>query len=100
MTLYHGTSSPRWASIQRDGVLRVAPFGDQCISLTDSREVADYFAANACSGDEGGSPVILTVNADGLNAAPFVSAVWDDCSWERETACWEDIPLDRVEVVQ
>ena len=94
MTLYHGTSADRWASIQRDGVLRCAPYGDQHVSLTDCSKVARYFADVSADCD-GCEAVILTVDAAGLPTEPFVSEVFPDCEWERETACLVDIPADR-----
>jgi hypothetical protein len=103
--LYHGTSSRRWNAIRKQGILRKAELGDQCVSLTDDYRVARYFADNACSGDEamgrpGSKPVILKIDVSGLDAHPHSSAVWGEglCDWERETACWEDVPLDRVSV--
>lgn len=101
LSLYHGTSSVRWNAARKSGVLRRAPFGDTCVSMTDDYRVARYFADMACSSEEGGKPVILRVDATGLDARPFSSQVWEglDCDWERETACWEDVPIDRVAVV-
>lgn len=101
--LYHGTSSVRWNAVRRDGVLRRAPFGDQCVSLTDDIHVARYFARNACCSEEGGEPVVLAVDVADLDAEPFVSGVWGEdhsCEWENETACWEDVPLSRVTLVE
>lgn len=95
MTLYHGTSVKRWDSIQSDGVLKKAPYGDQHVSLTDDPKVAAYFAELAADCDECDG-VILAVDADGLETEPFVSNAFEDCEWERETACLEDIPLARV----
>lgn len=99
--LYHGTSSVRWDAVRREGMLRTAPFGDQCVSLTDDVHVARYFAQNACASEEGGRPVVLVVDAEGLDAEPFVSGVWGEdhsCEWESETACWEDVPIHRITV--
>lgn len=101
--LYHGTSSVRWDAVRREGVLRRAPFGDQCVSLTDDIHVARYFARNACASEEGGRPVVLAVDVEGLDAEPFVSGVWGadhSCEWESETACWEDVPLSRITLVE
>jgi RNA:NAD 2'-phosphotransferase (TPT1/KptA family) len=93
--LYHGTSSKRWESIQADGILRKAPYGDQHVSLTDTIGVARYFAELAADCDEC-EAVVLSVDAEGLNTEPFVSNAFEECEWERETACLEDIPLSRV----
>lgn len=93
--LYHGTSRKRWESIQTDGVLRMAPYGDQHVSLTDTIGVARYFAELAADCD-GCSAIILLVDANGLQTEQFVSNAFEDCGWERETACLEDIPLARV----
>ena len=96
--LYHGTSAARWASIQRDGIIRKAPFGDQGVSLTDLPSVASYFARLAADCD-GCEPVILSVDPDelaalGLPLEHFTSNVWGpgECDWERETMCWAYIP--------
>lgn len=103
--LYHGTTSTRWSGMQADGVLRRAPLGDLCVSLTDDYRVARYFAENSCSAEaaEGVSsdPVVLLVDVTGLDARPHSSAVWGEgeCTWERETACWEDVPISRVSPV-
>jgi len=97
-TLFHGTSAARWASIQRDGIIRKAPFGDQGVSLTDLLSIASYFARLAAECD-GCEPVILSVDADelaalGLSLERFTSDVWGpgECDWESETMCWADIP--------
>lgn len=97
VTFYHGTCEIRWQSIQRDGWLKCAPYGDQHVSLTDCPKVARYFADLAADCDQC-EPVILGVDASGLQTEPFVSAVWEGCEWERETACLEDIPLSRLRV--
>lgn len=101
--LYHGTSSVRWDAVRRDGVLRKAPFGDLCVSLTDDIHVARYFAINACAAEDGGEPVVLAIDVEGLDARPYVSEVWGaehSCEWESETACWDDVPLDRITIVE
>lgn len=96
--LFHGTSSELWKAIKEEGFLKRAPVGDQCVSLTSDYKVARYFAEMSCKGDAGGTPIILKVNAEGLNAQPFSSKVWGEgeCDWEAEIACWEDIPLSRI----
>src|SRR3954449_9824298 len=40
--LFHGTSTPRWQSIQQDGALRLPSSGYRKISLTTDRSVAEY----------------------------------------------------------
>jgi hypothetical protein len=105
--LYHGTTARRWRMIRREGVLRRAPFGDTCVSLTDDYRVARHFADNSCSAeiadgdDPKAKPVVLRVDASGLRTEAFSSATWGEgvCDWERETACWEDVPLHRVAAV-
>lgn len=99
--LMHGTSSTHWDSIRQDGVLRRATLGDLCVSLTDDVHVARYHAANCCSWS-GGTPVVLIVDVEGLDARPHSSSVWGDggCDWEREIACWDDVPLERITVLE
>lgn len=99
--LMHGTSSTHWDAIRSDGVLRRATCGDLCVSLTDDVHVARYHAANCCSWS-GGTPIVLVVDVDGLDARPHSSAVWGEggCDWERETACWDDVPIERISVLE
>jgi hypothetical protein len=101
--LYHGTSRARLLSILHDGVIRVAPTGVRCVSLTDSFDVARYFAGIAaqCDLDEGrgdGEAVIVFIAADRVDAQPFSDPVWGDgeCDWERERAVWSDVPADVI----
>lgn len=96
--LYHGTSSVRWRSIQADGLLKTAPYGDRHVSLTDDLEVARYWTRMACLSEEGGTPVVLKVDVDGLPTQAFSSQVWGEgaCDWESETACMVDIPVERI----
>lgn len=98
--LYHGTSSVRWRSIKADGLLKRAPYGDLHVSLTDDLEVARYWTMIACSSEEGGTPVILKVDATGLPTEAFSSLVWGEgaCDWESETACMADVSVDRIVV--
>lgn len=102
--LYHGTSAKRWELIKGDRTLRVAPYGVQGVSMTDSREVAAYFADLAADCDCC-APVVLRVDAsaliaDGFELEPFEDGVWgeEECAWERETVCWRDIPITYVSV--
>ncbi len=98
--LFHGTSSTRWASIQKDHTLKVAPFGDRHVSLTDDIEVARYWTRMACSADPGSTPVVLRIDTRGLPTERFSSEVWGEgeCDWESETACLVDVPIDRIVV--
>lgn len=97
--LWHGTSLDRAAKIMRDGELRVARFGVEAVSMTDDPMVALYFAKLAADTDRG-TPVILAIDAaqlraDGFELEPFEDDVWGDgqCAWERETVCWQNIPV-------
>ena len=108
--LYHGTSTYRLNSIQRENCLRLSPCGDPKVSLTTDRAVAEYFACNAVFADrhdhpgEESQPVILALDGDGLDELlydlePFSDDIWGEgkCDWEKEIACWDDIdPLDEV----
>jgi hypothetical protein len=90
--------------------LRRPTFGDQKISLTTERSVAEYFACNAVFGDkrnypdEESSPVVLVLDGEGLladnyNLVPFSDPYWGDgeSDWENEIECWDDIePLEEV----
>ena len=108
--LYHGTTSRRLRDILRENRLRLPQAGDQKISLTTERSVAEYFASNAVFGDhrshpdEESKPVLLLLDGAGLLALhyeleSFSDPIWGDgeCDWENEIACWTDIdPLDEV----
>ena len=108
--LYHGTSTYRLKEILRENRLLLPPAGDQKISLTTERSVAEYFACNAVFGDHQGhpdeesKPVLLVLDGAGLLALQyelerFSDPIWGDgeCDWENEIACWTDIdPLDEV----
>src|SRR3954471_2870455 len=52
--LFHGTSTPRWLSIQQDGALRLPSSGYRKISLTTDRSVAEYWAKLASIVDRKG----------------------------------------------
>lgn len=95
--LYHGTSVKRWESIQRDGVLRIAPYGDQHVSLTTSVSVARHFAELAAECDDCAA-IVLMVDERDVQAEPFSSDVWGEgeCDWEKERACFDDIPLAKI----
>jgi hypothetical protein len=49
--LYHGTTTYRLRSILKDGRLSRQGIGEQKISLTTERSVADYFSNVALHGD-------------------------------------------------
>lgn len=106
MTLYHGTSWARWQSIQKDGVLKIAPSGVEGVSMTPDMEVATYFAELAADADES-ETVILTLDRaaleeGGFEVEDFVDDVWDEeegegaCEWEQEVICWSDIPASFI----
>ena len=112
--LYHGTSTIRLQSILNESRLRRAGSGDEKISLTTERSVAEYFACNAAHADrdkrnrvqggENSTGVVLILDGEGrlalnYNLNPFSDAVWGEgeCDWENEIECWDDIePLDEV----
>jgi hypothetical protein len=109
--LYHGTSTARLACILKDGGLRKPTWGDQKLSLTTERSVAEYFACNAVFGDkhdpgrgaarnEESNPVVLVVDGEGLLELNYDLSAFNDqgeCDCENEIACWDDIePLDEV----
>jgi hypothetical protein len=106
--LFHGTSTPRWRSIQRDGRLRFPTSGDPKISFTTDLGVANYWADLAAWTDQkegrGDGPcVILVLSCADLDASghwltEFSDDVWGEgeCDWELEVACWSDIELARV----
>ena len=108
--LFHGTSTPRWRSIQQDGVLRLPTSGDLKISLTTDLGVAKYWADLAVWTDRrdrlgDGPSVILTLSHSELDAAghwltEFSDDVWGEgeCDWEQEIACWSDIEISQVAI--
>lgn len=87
----------RWQSILRDGLLRASKVGDKHVSLTTDPSVAKYFA-DLASRDDDSEPIILAVDVGGLPIEPFSSSVWGagKCDWEKEIACLEDVPTDRI----
>jgi hypothetical protein len=106
--LFHGTSTPRWRSIQQSGVLRLPTSGDLKISLTTDRGVAEYFADLAAwtdrtdrLGDGPGVIIVLSrsaLEASGHRLTEFRDDFWGDgeCDWEEELACWSDIDISQV----
>jgi len=110
--LFHGTSTPRWQSIQQDGALRLPSSGYRKISLTTDRSVAEYWAKLAPIVDrkEGrgdGPGVILVLSHSALETGghwltEFSDDVWGagECDWEREVACWSEIDIAQVMVAQ
>jgi hypothetical protein len=93
--LYHGTSTARLKRILEEGRLTRQGIGEQKISLTTERSVAEYFACNAVFGDthdhpeEESSPVVLVLDGEALlalnyNLVPFSDTYWGEgeCDWE------------------
>lgn len=104
--LYHGTSETRFSSIMIEGVVRCAPYGIRCVSLSPNIEVAKYFAQLAADTDDC-DPIILRVARVRLESAGYdldeiSDDVWGDgeCDWEEEVACWNDIPVEMFSVVE
>ena len=112
--LYHGTTTYRLRSILRDGRLTRSSIGEQKISLTTERSVADYFSNVALHGDKHDHPseesaaVILVIDGEKLLALGYKLVPFSDtyhgpgkCDWENEIACWDrDIErLDEVLIV-
>lgn len=109
--LYHGTTTYRLKSILKDDRLTRPGIGDQKISLTTERSVAEYFSNVALHGDKHDHPsvesaaVILVIDGEkllafGYNLLPFSDTNYGPgkCDWENEIACWDrDIEhLDEV----
>jgi hypothetical protein len=109
--LYHGTTTYRLRSILKDGRLSRQGIGEQKISLTTERSVADYFSNVALHGDKHDHPdeestaVILVIDGEKLLALGYKLVPFSDtyhgpgkCDWENEIACWDrDIEhLDEV----
>src|SRR5690242_88210 len=73
--LYHGTSTHRLKKILAEDRLRRAPMGDEWVSLTTERSVAEHFAEMAVCGDQDdrapvpimeSDPVVLVVDGEAL----------------------------------
>ena len=105
--LFHGTSTYRLKQILRENRLRLPQVGDEKISLTTERSVAEYFACNAVFGDrhdhpdEESHPVVLVLDGEGLVALLYelegYTGGGEEYVWENEIGCWSDIdPLDEV----
>jgi hypothetical protein len=109
--LYHGTTTYRLKSILKDGRLSRQGIGEQKISLTTERSVADYFSNVALHGDKHDHPdeestaVTLVIDGEKLLALGYKLVPFSDtyhgpgkCDWENEIACWDrDIEhLDEV----
>ena len=83
--LFHGTSTPRWRSIQQDGRLRLPTSGDRKISLTTDRSVAEYWADLAAwtdrrdrLGDGPGVTLVLSHSALETLLRPFNASTAGD----------------------
>ena len=101
--LYHGTSQARRESILRDGMIRRAQSGPAKVALTNSVDVAAYWAALAADTDRqdgrgDGAAVVLCVDADQVSAEVYSDPIWGDgeCDWEREVAVWGDVPCSAI----
>jgi hypothetical protein len=55
--LFHGTSTYRLKEILRENRLRLPQVGDEKISLTTERSVAEYFACNATQSSATGTTI-------------------------------------------
>jgi hypothetical protein len=75
--LYHGTTTYRLKSILKDDRLTRPGIGDQKISLTTERSVAEYFSNVALHGDKHDHPseksaaVILVIDGEKLLALGY-----------------------------
>ncbi|HEV2545930.1 MAG TPA: hypothetical protein VGU20_01195 [Stellaceae bacterium] len=84
--------------------------GDEWVSLTTERDVAEHFADMAVFGDQDdrapvpimeSDPVVLLVDGEGLLKLNYdlqaINCDDPDLNWEKEIACMEDIaPFDKV----
>ena len=104
IVLYHGTSVPRWLSIQGDGWFQLPVSGDPKVSLTPDRAVAEYWAdlasrTDASEGRGNGSIIIelsmIALDRAGYLLTEFCDDIWGEnqCDWEQEIACWSPIAL-------
>lgn len=96
--LYHGSPFP--SVIQGSGVLKCAPLGYTCVSLTRSHNVARYFAS--LKRDEHpeepragifvfSRPALIQ---NGFEPKPFHDPLFGDyAANEEEEQVWKDIPL-------
>jgi hypothetical protein len=104
--LYHGTSTRRFKTILKEGILRTSNPGEPTIALTTERSVTEYFACNVVAGDRHDHPedessgTVLVLDAEWLlslnyDLAVFQDTIWGEgeCDWENEIACWNDIEL-------
>jgi hypothetical protein len=97
--LYHGTNVPQ--GIFSKGVLKRAPSGYECVSLSRSYEVAAYFATMERDEeqDEALGGILVFSRARlielGYELIPFHDTCFgDDAGNEEEEQVWADIPLD------
>lgn len=97
--LFHGTNVPQ--RIYSEGVLKRAPSGYECVSLSRSYDVAAYFAIMERDEDRdeplGGIFVFSRKRLIelGYELVPFHDTCFgDDAGNEEEEQIWADIPLD------
>lgn len=95
--LYHGTNVPQ--RIHTDGVLRCAPSGYQCVSLSRSYEVAAYFASLDREYNDPLCGIFAfsrsRLIALGYELVPFHDPIFDEAERdEAEEQIWADIPLN------
>jgi hypothetical protein len=97
--LYHGTHLPQ--HILGDGVLRRAPLGYECVSLSRSYDAAYYFASlgRGPEEDERLCGIFVFSRAKlvelGFELVPFHDPIFGEHARdEEEEQVWADIPLD------
>lgn len=70
--LYHGTSTRRFKTILKEGILRTSNPGEPTIALTTERSVTEYFACNVVAGhrhdhpEDESSGTVLVLDAEWL----------------------------------
>ena len=97
--LFHGTRNP--LLVTRSGVLERAKRGYECVSLTRSYKVAQYFASleRDPDADERQCGIFTFSKSNlielGFEIKPFHDPIFgDDARDEAEEQIWKDIPLD------
>ena len=101
--LYHGTSALRFASIQREGLVRIvgAPLAHDCVCLTPLYEIARYWAEISAWSDardyhsDGAGCILVLRRKALLHAGYTLTKIKYDpqFAWAQEIACWSDINL-------